>query len=1147
MSGLGCIHEPELQAFLLGQLPRRIAQIVSGHLEGCQKCEAVAQRLDGRTDAILRALRRAATDSSATVDSVAVSERRGFTAGIATTCGALPQRIGSYEVLEEIGRGGMGVVYKARQEYPDRVVALKMILTGTHSDATRRARLLSEADAIARLRHPYIVHIYEVGQCEGLPFLSLEYVDGGNLADKLRGTPMPPSKAAMLAERVSRAIDHAHQQGIVHRDLKPANILLTAEGTPKVTDFGLAKQDRPELTATGTILGTPHYMAPEQAAGDNRAVGPAVDIYAIGAILYEMLTGRPPFRGATTLETLEQVRTQEPVSPSHLQVRTPRDLGTICLKCLRKEPGQRYASAGALADDLRRFLDYQPILARPVGVVERVWRWSRRNPGWAAMLGIVATLLLVIAAGASVGVVQLRQALAESDRHLDRARQAERDTEVELIDTLVARARANCLSRRPGQRFESLAILADAARRARRLRLPSERFFELRNAAIFALAVPDLHLGHSWKGVPEDSGAVDFDSELAVYARTDSLGNCEVRRVAGNELLHRLPGGRDGGSPNGGLRDSGTGPKSKNEGFFTPFLSPNACFLAVLRHGADHHLSIFRLDAEPKLLDEAKDVWGVDYHPDGRQLALAHGDGAVSLYDLDSGKWRRLPAEISVEHQAVALHPTEPLVAVASPLARTVLIRDLASGAVIKSLLFPASIWDVAWHPHGHTLAVSDDVGLSIHLYERASFREVRTLRSAGRGTRLAFNRAGDRLAGASWDRELQLFDMPSGKLLFQVSAHVPMYRPRFSSDGRRLACEASNGRLGVWEVGEAREYRNLSNSRERDRTIYSWADIGADNRLLAVAISGGLHFWDLETGREIGRLPVETAEFPHFVPGQPEVLMTGGRPGLIQWPIEPRRGAPGTLRIGPPKTLAPIDGFCCSHTRDGRMLVANVLVNRSPPDAGGWVFRAGQPNPLCLEKGKDVLSITVSPDGNWVVTCLNHPSSLQVWDARGDRLDQKEIRPVKDLPARNGYFPRFSPDGRWLVFSGEPGGVYDVKTWDLSLQFNGRGQFAPDSHLLAVATATGVIQLLDVGTGRKLARLEDPDQAASLYYVFSPDGTRLVNLTKGREAGIHVWDLRAIRRQLKALDLDWDAPDYRPEPPSTPTPLRLDMSFPRR
>ncbi len=309
-------------------------------------------------------------------------------------------RVPGYEILEELGRGGMGVVYKARQIRLNRLVALKMILAGEYAGTEAVERFMAEAEIVARLQHPNIVRIHAIGDFEGRPYVELEYVEGGSLGSRLVGTPWPPRSAARLVESLAWAMAEAHRMGIVHRDLKPANILMTDDGTPKITDFGLAKSiDKDSgLTRTQSILGSPSYMAPEQAEGRAKDVGPTADVYALGANLYELLTGRPPFVGPTILATLDLVKNAEPVSPRHLQPGVATDLETICLKCLRKEPHQRYESAEALAEDLSRYLNGEPILARPTPRWERAWKWIRRRPSIAALV-VVSTLSILAAAG----------------------------------------------------------------------------------------------------------------------------------------------------------------------------------------------------------------------------------------------------------------------------------------------------------------------------------------------------------------------------------------------------------------------------------------------------------------------------------------------------------------------------------------------------------------------------------------------------------------------------------------------------------------------------------------------------------------------------------------------------------------------------
>ncbi len=355
--------------------------------------------------------------------------------------------LGDYEILEEIGKGGMGRVYKARQRSLKRIVALKMVLAGAHARPEELQRFRSEAEAVARLQHPNIVQIFEVGELDGMPFFSLEFVDGGSLASQLNGMPVPARAAAELTRTMAEAIDFAHRHGIIHRDLKPANVLLTAQldaqglarkrtlggssmrssamtssprpagAVVKITDFGLAKRldEESGQTKSGTVMGTPSYMAPEQAAGDRHRVSVMTDVYGLGAVFYELLTGRPPFRAATPWETVNQVLRQEAPSPRLLDGSIDRDVETICLKCLQKEPHRRYESAQALADDLRLYLDGKPILARPVPGAVKFWRMCRRHPAVSGSLGFALTALLVLLTTVALFNGRLKRELSQNE------------------------------------------------------------------------------------------------------------------------------------------------------------------------------------------------------------------------------------------------------------------------------------------------------------------------------------------------------------------------------------------------------------------------------------------------------------------------------------------------------------------------------------------------------------------------------------------------------------------------------------------------------------------------------------------------------------------------------------------------------------
>jgi hypothetical protein len=380
------------------------------------------------------------------------ADTTGFLSGANGPPKALPI-VPGYEIVSELGRGGMGVVYMARQIRLKRIVALKMILSGSHAGADELGRFRAEALAVARLQHPGIVQIFEVGEADGKPFLALEFIDGGSLARKVKGKSLPPRQAARLVEDLAQAVHYAHQQGVVHRDLKPANILLTSgKFVPKITDFGLAKQFDSEAgglsadapTPSGAILGTPSYMAPEQAAGKGKTVGPAADVYALGAILYELLTARPPFKAANHLDILVQVLSNDPVPPSQLQPKVPRDLETICLKCLHKDQGKRYATAEELAQDLHRFLAGEPIVARRVGRWEKAVKWVRRNP---VVSGLLAAVVLVLIAGT---VLSLSFALRGDDTFAAEAARRNVEQANEARDRELVRGLVRALALQPG-------------------------------------------------------------------------------------------------------------------------------------------------------------------------------------------------------------------------------------------------------------------------------------------------------------------------------------------------------------------------------------------------------------------------------------------------------------------------------------------------------------------------------------------------------------------------------------------------------------------------------------------------------------------------------------------------------------------------
>jgi serine/threonine protein kinase/tetratricopeptide (TPR) repeat protein/WD40 repeat protein len=1038
-----------------------------------------------------------------------------------------------YEVLKELGRGGMGVVYWAWQSSLSRTVALKMILAGAHAGAQELARFRTEAEAVARLDHPHIVQVYEVGQAGQCPYLALEYVDGGSLAQRLNGTPLPARPAARLTELVARAVEAAHQKGVVHRDLTPANVLLARTDAaqrvplgspeeaeyyePKVTDFGLAKLrvgGGPTLTHTGAVLGTPSYMAPEQARGHVKEIGPATDVYALGAILYELLTGRPPFKAETPLETLLQVQSQEPVAPSRLQPKLARDLTTICLKCLAKEPGKRYGSAEDLAEDLRRFLAGEPIRARSITRVERLWRWCRRKPAVASLLTAVALLLVTIAAVATVAAVRLNTALTQTE-------DAERQARLREAEALVGWAHGIRYSRRPGQRFEALAALKKAAAIGRELGQPPQWFDQLRNDAIAALALADVHITDSFPGFPPGILRADLSHDFQLYARTTLKGACSVRRVADDVEIARLP-------DLGETAAAGFGPGR----------------LLVFYNGSSRRVQLWDLagpDPVRRLNPRPGDTdW--NFRADGKLFALGNHDGSLKVYATDTGDCRyRLPARSITKNPIPALHPTEPVVAICSyyrfPFFQ---IRDVRTGAVQVSQTLPwRNSGMCAWSPDGRTLAVAEGEGGRCHLYAfdpaARSLRLTRVLRGQSTGgTAIAFNPAGDRLATWGWNGKVNLFDVHTGRSLFCTPAVKGIGVLHFDPTGKRLAAAQVGARLeriGVWSIADAREYRALLHDGPGQSHPYAWwPAIHPNGRLAAQSFTNGLALYDLETGNELAFVKVPRGVGNVCFDGAGR-LITNGFGGLFRWPVRPDPTQPGRLTIGPPERLPFHAGNrAIAASRDGQV-IAQAMFNGygMEPYGGGWILHSKAPKPLWVEARGKMNWAGVSPDGHWVA--FGHfPIRVNVYEAATGRR-------VWQSPADRHDYCRFSPDGRWLVTENDGGRAYAVGSWKPGPRLGpGTPWDVSRNGLVVLGLTDGVYRLVDLATGREVARLEDPDQTAGAA-VFTPDGMRLVVNAKD---GLRVWDLRRLRAELVKLDLDWELPAYPPRKADGPAPLTL-------
>jgi serine/threonine protein kinase/WD40 repeat protein len=1026
-----------------------------------------------------------------------------------------------YELLGELGRGGMGIVYKARQLNLNRLVALKMVLAGVQANSRDLVRFLAEAEAVARLDHPNIVHIHEIGKHAGLPFLSLEYIPGENLAQQLTGTPRPPAESAQLIEPLARAVHYAHEHGIIHRDLKPSNILLQiadlrlqiadlkADGKsascnlqssiPKITDFGLAKrlEGGSGVTTTGAIVGTPSYMAPEQAEG-KKQVGPATDTYALGAILYELLTGRPPFRATTPLDTVLQLLNDEPVPPRQLQSKVPRDLETICLKCLQKEPRKRYPTAEALADDLRRFLSDQPIVARPVGRLERFGRWCRRNP-------VVASLLAVVAVGIGVAALLLNQERTETLHNLARAEEAEHDLRAQLDRTATAerektdklwqsyldQARAGRFSRQMGQRFDSLDALSKAAH----IR-PDPR---LRDEAIAALALPDLRPGAPRNLWPEGTAHLVFDDAYRRYARADDRGNISIRDLADDREVRSIPtGGRTVGSL---------------------ALSPDGGFLVAHLSGQlGDVVRVWTVASGQVLVTEPMQNGGWGYSADGHTLALAPSRQAIHLLDLTTGKEIRRLHLGGQPWQTLALRPDGRQLALGYQGGETgARIYDVASGKEVTALP-SGNVWCAAWHPDGHRLALGC-ADARVYLWDVPRHRLVATLEGHAQDVvSVAFHPSGALVATQSWDGTTRLWDVATGRpLLLRAGTY---YDARFSQDGRLLGYLREGSAVRLMEVAARPEYATLVSYLGAGEGEYRYLNVHPDGRLLAVGMDDGVHLWDLARGREItDGLPGQTNTV-HFRPDG-QGLLTCGNSLLRHWPIHTEERAPHGLHIGPPRTSA-------LHT----------FPHGATPSADGRTGAVaseiqGVASIVDLERGTDqgpdlphpsLNTAVLSPNGRWVVTVGWHSTEIKVWDVTTRQV-------VRELPPEGGTGIVFSPDGQLLVnCRGDEYVFWDVATWHVQRHlrrtqkgYSGPAAFTADGRILAVSLSPGTVNLVRVADGQILASLEDPNQDRTTSLCFTPDGARLICQASATKV-VHIWDLRAIRARLAALDLDWEA-----------------------
>jgi serine/threonine protein kinase/WD40 repeat protein/tetratricopeptide (TPR) repeat protein len=1051
------------------------------------------------------------------------------------------ERLGDYRILREVGRGGMGVVYEAEQESLGRHVALKVLPSSALLNPTYLARFRREAKAAGRLHHTNIVPVFGVGECDGVHFYAMQFIHGegldrvladvrrlrrplaageaappaeGSVAHSLlTGQFAPPTTAdsnqpkehpdpssatsrlsvggpeaeyyrgvARIGVQVADALAYAHRQGILHRDVKPSNLLLDQQGMVWVTDFGLAKAEGTEdLTHTGDIVGTIRFMAPERFEGKSL---PQSDVYALGLTLYEMLTLRPAFDDTNKGRLIDRVLHEPPLPLRKVDPRIPRDLETVVLKCLAKDPKERYATAEALAEDLRRFLADRPIHARRATAAEKTWRWCRRNPWVAGLSAAVLLLLLVVAVSSSVFALRLREELGHR-------RLAERDQLEQLFTAQLAEARARRYSGRSGQRFKSLEAIQKAVKLARQLEKPPELFDELRNEAIAALCLPDID-----DGGPEWKTAC-HSSQIAF----DTSGQHYVQVVEGHAYYCRVVEGKEERLKE--LQLSGS---------FVAH-SPDLRFLAL---GGQHidpkgyeWVKLWRCDGpQAKLvLEDRAWIWAeaAVFRPNGQQFAVGRRDGTLTVYDTETGavvrRW-----EVGIPPASVLFHPRLPrLAVVCGPEVR---LYDIESGALLSPRFTnPNGVSGVAWHPDGRRLAIGYRWS-KIVLWDSETGQQV-TPPWEGLthdGTHLRFNSTGDRLISTDWGGILRLWDAGTGKQLFHLPGISWLDFPSFCRDEQCLSLRPAGDTIKLLRFAPGREHRVLiSNSPAR-----------VDEDVSALLHPRG---WLLSADIPIdGRFGFDSSG----------ALLSRNAKGVFRWPVGLEAGPPTRYYLGPPQRVTSqhtaSDG-AFSMSRDGRVLA----FARGTLSTHATLVRQGPPlRTLTLGPQYDLREVTVSHDGRWVVTGSHWPDPngehAKLWEVATGKL-------VKVLPISPSGRPGFSSDGRWLH-----GGGYwcKVGAWEPKAVACPPGLLSLDGRLLACEAGYGVIRLVNFATAKEIARPSIPEQTRLIPANFSPHDAWFYASGREYRGELHRWDLRLIRSQLAELGLDIDLPAY-PEPTKPP------------